>query len=161
MNAAMRRDFHLIIAFVLSLGIVVMLGRWIDGHRVTRGERAEQELYVNGRTAKRLSLAFNGLAADWYWMRSLQYVGRKIVAFEDAHEGRFGLNDLSTLDLRQVKPGQRQDGDMTVISEGVKAGETIVTRGQLQLAPGQKVAVQEDKQPVAKNGGGPDAPSAQ
>ena len=79
-----------------------MLGRWIDGNRVTRDESAEQQLYLDGRTAKRLSLAFNGLAADWYWMRSLQYVGRKIVAFEDAHEGRFGLNDLSTLDLRQL-----------------------------------------------------------
>jgi multidrug efflux system membrane fusion protein len=52
----------------------------------------------------------------------------------------------STLDLRQVKPGQRQDDDMTVIVNGVKPGETVITRGQLQLAPGMKVAVQEDKQ---------------
>src|SRR5206468_63029 len=51
----------------------------------------------------------------------------------------------STLDLRQVKPGQRQDGDMTVILDGVKTGENVVTRGQLQLAPGMKVAAQEDK----------------
>ena len=51
----------------------------------------------------------------------------------------------STLDLRQIKAGQRQDGDMTVITAGVKAGESIVTRGQLQLAPAMKVAPQEDK----------------
>jgi hypothetical protein len=50
----------------------------------------------------------------------------------------------STLDLRQVKPGQRQDGDTTVIINGVKPGESVVTRGQLQLAPGMKVAAQED-----------------
>ena len=34
---------------------------------------------------------------------------------------------------------------MTVIINGVKPGESVVTRGQLQLAPGMKVAAQEDK----------------
>jgi len=57
----------------------------------------------------------------------------------------FVVKGDSTLDLRQVKPGQRQDGDMTVIINGVKPGESVVTRGQLQLAPGMKVAAQEDK----------------
>ncbi|MGI9113835.1 MAG: efflux RND transporter periplasmic adaptor subunit [Chthoniobacterales bacterium] len=51
----------------------------------------------------------------------------------------------STLDLRPVKPGQKQDGDTTVLTDGVKAGENVITQGQLQLAPGMKVAVQEDK----------------
>ncbi len=59
----------------------------------------------------------------------------------------FVVKPDSTLELRQVKPGQRQDGDTTVIIEGVKPGETVVTRGQLQLAPGMKVAAQEDKSP--------------
>ena len=60
----------------------------------------------------------------------------------------------STLDLRQIKPGQRQ-GDFTVISEGVKPGETVVVSGQLQLAPGTKVvakSTETDAQP--DNGGG-------
>ena len=48
----------------------------------------------------------------------------------------------STLDLRQVKAGQRQD-DLTVITEGVNAGETVVVAGQLQLAPGAKVVTKE------------------
>ncbi|HEX7516167.1 MAG TPA: efflux RND transporter periplasmic adaptor subunit [Chthoniobacterales bacterium] len=50
-----------------------------------------------------------------------------------------------TLDLRQVKPGQRQ-GDLTVITEGVNSGETVVVSGQLQLAPGTKVAPREIEQ---------------
>jgi membrane fusion protein, multidrug efflux system len=58
----------------------------------------------------------------------------------------FVLKSDSTLDLRQVKPGQKQDDDMTVILNGVKPGETVITRGQLQLAPGMKVAAQEEKQ---------------
>jgi hypothetical protein len=36
---------------------------------------------------------------------------------------------------------------MTVITQGVKSGESVVARGQLQLSPGMKVAAQEEKQP--------------
>lgn len=50
----------------------------------------------------------------------------------------FVVKSDSTLDLRQVKPGQKQ-GDLTVITEGVKPGETVVVAGQLQLAPGVKI----------------------
>src|SRR5207302_758951 len=41
---------------------------------------------------------------DWYWIRSLQYVGRKIVNYKDEHAGNFDLRNLSSLDLRQL-PG--------------------------------------------------------
>lgn len=58
----------------------------------------------------------------------------------------------STLDLRQVKPGQPQ-GEMTVITEGVKPGETVVVAGQLQLAPGAKVAIKASED-TAKPAGG-------
>jgi multidrug efflux system membrane fusion protein len=50
----------------------------------------------------------------------------------------FVVKSDSTLELRPVKPGQPQ-GDLTVVSEGLKAGETVVVSGQLQLAPGAKV----------------------
>jgi membrane fusion protein, multidrug efflux system len=54
----------------------------------------------------------------------------------------FVVKPDSTLDLRPVKPGQNH-GDLTVISEGVAAGELVVVSGQLQLAPGTKVNPQE------------------
>jgi len=54
----------------------------------------------------------------------------------------FVVKDDSTIDLRQVKPGQRQ-GDLTVIMEGVNPAETVVTSGQLQLSPGAKVLAKE------------------
>jgi multidrug efflux system membrane fusion protein len=57
----------------------------------------------------------------------------------------FVVKKDSTLDLRQVKAGQKQAGDLTVITDGVQPGETVVTRGQLQLAPGTKVAVKEEE----------------
>ena len=54
----------------------------------------------------------------------------------------FVLKQDSTLELRQVKPGQTQ-GDLTVVSEGVKPGELVVVSGQLQLSPGIKVNAKE------------------
>ena len=51
----------------------------------------------------------------------------------------FVIKPDNTVDLRPVKPGQRQDGDMIVVESGVEAGETVVVTGQLALAPGAKV----------------------
>jgi tetratricopeptide (TPR) repeat protein len=91
----MSKSLLLALTMVSALVVAVVLVRVIDG-RQTSGQKqlADESLYVNPATAKRLSLAFNGLAADWYWMRSLQYVGGKIVAFEDTHTEGFGLSDL-------------------------------------------------------------------
>jgi membrane fusion protein, multidrug efflux system len=50
----------------------------------------------------------------------------------------FVVKPDSTLELRPVKPGQPQ-GDLTIVSEGLKEGEMVVVSGQLQLAPGAKV----------------------
>jgi hypothetical protein len=38
----------------------------------------------------------------------------------------------------------RTSGDITLLAEGVKAGETVVTDGQLRLLPGAKA---EPRQP--------------
>jgi multidrug efflux system membrane fusion protein len=50
----------------------------------------------------------------------------------------FVVNADNTVSQRQVTLGQRQ-ADETVISEGVKAGERVVTAGQLGLATGKKI----------------------
>lgn len=46
----------------------------------------------------------------------------------------------STVELRKIKPGQRQEEWLTV-TEGLKRGETVVVNGQLSLAPGARVKV--------------------
>ena len=84
---------------------IVFLARWIDAHRQTPDiESVQEDLYFSGSTAKRLSMAFNGLAADWYWMRLLQYVGRRVLQFQDAHPGQVSLNDLGNLNLSLLPP---------------------------------------------------------
>ena len=60
----------------------------------------------------------------------------------------FVVKPDNTIEQRAVKPGQRQDGDMMVIEDGVKPGETVVVTGQLALAPGVKVAPQPTNAPT-------------
>ena len=79
-------------------------------------------------------------------------VGAKLVPSGAVQIGQNGpyvfvVKPDSTLELRGVKPGQTQ-GDLTVVSEGLQAGETVVVSGQLQLAPGTKVITKEMDRPA-------------
>src|SRR6185436_5303713 len=95
------RDGLLLLTILIGLASVVGLSRWLDSHRPPADSRFEEErLYLTGSTAKRISLGFNGLAADWYWMRSLQYVGRKIINVPD----NVPIDNLAQLDLRLLAP---------------------------------------------------------
>jgi multidrug efflux pump subunit AcrA (membrane-fusion protein) len=51
----------------------------------------------------------------------------------------FVVGSDNTVSLRPVQTGQRHT-DYTVVSSGVKAGEQVVTAGQLGLAQGKKVS---------------------
>ena len=98
--------------FVVVLGMIAVYGlsRWMDEHRPQASAAVEEEkLYLTGQAARRVSLSFNGLIADWYWMRALQYVGRKVLKHEAArsHESaqpKVQLDDLGSLDLRLLYP---------------------------------------------------------
>lgn len=74
----------------------------------------------------------------------------------------FVLKPDNTVDLRPVKPGQKQDGDMRVIESGVEPNESVVVTGQLALAPGAKVEPKPYGAPqAASEGNTPTAKSAQ
>jgi hypothetical protein len=91
----MKKNLLLVMTIVIALFVSVVLVRMIDAHRASApAPLTDESLYVSAATARHMALAFNGLAADWYWMRSLQYVGGKIVAFEDTHPEGFRLSDL-------------------------------------------------------------------
>ncbi|MEP6708077.1 MAG: hypothetical protein ABJC05_11185 [Pyrinomonadaceae bacterium] len=101
----MKRNHRLeaLLSLLILLGFlgIVCLSRLMDArHRDDLPASSEEQLFLQGATAKRLSLAFNGLAADWYWMRSLQYVGGKVVKYQDTHPEQAQLDDLGALDLR-------------------------------------------------------------
>lgn len=97
------RTKSICLAVVIAIGMIATFGlaRFVDARRPPVDVSANDEsLYLNAKTAKRISLGFNGLAADWYWMRSLQYVGRKILEQPD----EVPLDDLSRLDLKLLAP---------------------------------------------------------
>jgi multidrug efflux system membrane fusion protein len=51
----------------------------------------------------------------------------------------FVVKPDNTVDLRPIKPGQRQDGELTVVESGLQPDEVVVVTGQLALAPGTHV----------------------
>ncbi|HEX8000126.1 MAG TPA: hypothetical protein VF528_17190 [Pyrinomonadaceae bacterium] len=98
---ARRQSALLVLVVLLGLGAVVGVSRWIEQNRPPVDAALEEEkLYVTGAAARRMSLSFNGLIADWYWMRSLQYVGRKIIN----HPNDVQIDDLQALDLKLLYP---------------------------------------------------------
>ncbi len=96
-----KGEIGLLLTIIIGLVGVVGLSRWIDDHRPPANTAVEEDkLYVTTAVADRLSLGFKGLVADWYWMRSLQYVGRKIVGLPDDVQ----LDNLGQLNLKLLAP---------------------------------------------------------
>ena len=48
------------------------------------------------------------------------------------------VKEDNTVEMRPITPGLRVDDDL-VVDKGLNAGETVVTEGQLRLAPGSRV----------------------
>lgn len=101
-RVATRGVWARILLLVACLASAAAVARWLDSHRPAQAPLAQlsEELYVSPAAARHMSLGFNGLAADWYWLRTLQYVGRKAAA----REGRFQLDDLGPLELKILAP---------------------------------------------------------
>src|ERR1700752_5294862 len=101
MNNERLKSITLGLVVVVGLASAALLVRWADALRPPDNPNAiDESLYLNDKTARRISLGFNGLAADWYWMRSLQYVGRKILN----HEGDIALENMSELNMKLLAP---------------------------------------------------------
>ncbi len=103
LRQATRKTIALLLVIILCFACLVALARWMDAHRAAVDASQEEEsLYVSGAAAKRMSLSFNGIIADWYWMRALQYVGRKVVANGGA--AAVQLDNLGALDAKLLAP---------------------------------------------------------
>jgi len=73
------RDLGLALVVVLGFsGAVSMAGVLDAGRAPLPPAIADEAPYLAPSTARRLALGFEGLAADWYWLNALQYIGRKI-----------------------------------------------------------------------------------
>ncbi len=95
-----RRELALLGVIALGLSLSAVLSGWLQTRHLAGSAQQTEQLYVTPAAARRMSLGFNGLVADWYWMRSLQYVGRKV----NAYEGDIELDNLSPVGLSMLAP---------------------------------------------------------
>lgn len=145
---SVKNDAVLVLIVLIGLVSSVGLARWIDAHRPAPDSSVDEEqLYLNTATVDRASLGFKGLAADWYWMRALQYVGRKFLSLDENVQldnmGQLNLNLLAplldaatTLDPQFMEPFQYaavvlpsvdKDAAIRILKKGIAANPSAWT----------------------------------
>lgn len=91
-----------IAVIAISYAIVLFLGDFIAENRPNLPQSYEdQNLTLQGKRLKGWALGAEGLLADWYWMRSLQYIGDKLVRTQS---GELNIEDLRPLNPRLLYP---------------------------------------------------------
>jgi tetratricopeptide (TPR) repeat protein len=89
-----------IAVLIVGLSASIALQRWIDGNHGV-GSAVEEALYINsGQTLKRASLGFNGLLADLYWLRTIQYFGSK----SQQIKGNINIGNVGEWNLTLLEP---------------------------------------------------------
>ena len=91
------------IVFVLAAFPAVFgLSMFLERNRVTLPESySDSDLDFQGKKLNGFALGAEGLISDWYWMRSLQYLGGKFTSQGDA---TLNLGDLRPLNPRLLYP---------------------------------------------------------
>lgn len=64
---------------LVCLGLLYPMQRWIDRSSATPVISEESLYLASGKTIKKMSLGLEALAADIYWIRTVQYFGRKVI----------------------------------------------------------------------------------
>lgn len=85
-----------LLAIGLGLGAIYMLQVRMDSE-ISRVHQERDELILrSGRLVKTLGLEYDGLLADIYWTRTVQYYGEKHSGFDPNYELLWPLLDLTT-----------------------------------------------------------------
>lgn len=81
--------------------IVFLLSGFVEKAKPILPESyADEDLTLQGAKLKGFSLGFEGLLADWYWMKSLQYLGDKVLNSKES----FSLDNLNSLNPHLLYP---------------------------------------------------------
>ena len=102
MSASLRNYAVLILALAIAFGVEIRLSDYLEEHRISVPESyGDEDLDLQGKRLKGYALGTEGLLADWYWMRSLQYVGNKI---DRSTDDVINLDNLRPLNPRLLYP---------------------------------------------------------
>ena len=89
-------------AIVLGFAAIFGLGNFLEKAPVPFPEDFDDgDLAINGSRLKGFALGMEGLIADWYWVRSLQYIGDKMIKSGSDFQN---IDDLSVLNPRLLYP---------------------------------------------------------
>ena len=90
------------VILIAGFAAVVWLSSFIERNRPPLPEGySDSDLSMNGSRLKGFALGTEGLIADWYFMRSLQYIGDKMLTRK---VGTLNIDDLSDLNPRLLYP---------------------------------------------------------
>ena len=91
-----------ILVIVAGLMLILPLANALEHQRPKMPAAwVDEDLSIVGGRLRGFVFGAEGLVADWYWMRSLQYVGQKVVA---ARDGEVDIDDLTALNPRLLYP---------------------------------------------------------
>lgn len=86
----------------VALAAVFALSGFLEKNRPQLPKSYEDsDLAMQGKRLKGYALGSEGLIADWYWILSLQYIGKKIVENQDTD---INIDDLRSLNPRLLYP---------------------------------------------------------
>ena len=97
-----REAITTLLIIIVGFGAVFGLSRYLEGNRVSLpAAYGDADLDLQGKKLKGFVLGAEGLLADWYWMRSLQYIGGKI---SERGLASINLEDMTSMNPRLLYP---------------------------------------------------------
>ena len=75
----MKRDRIPVVIILIGLGLMYPVRKWVDAATYRPAVSEESLYFASGKTIKKMSLGLESLVADVYWIRTLQYFGRKLL----------------------------------------------------------------------------------
>ncbi|MDQ3040956.1 MAG: hypothetical protein M3R11_01080 [Acidobacteriota bacterium] len=77
---AIKQTILLLAVIICGFAVVFGLSNFLEKNRpALPADIEDADLALQGAKLKGYALGFEGLLADWYWMKSLQYIGDKIL----------------------------------------------------------------------------------
>jgi tetratricopeptide (TPR) repeat protein len=102
MNSNIFKTYAAVAILIFGFPAVFVLSNFLERNRPPLAETyIDEDLALQGEKLKGWSLGFEGLIADWYWIRSLQYMGHKVAT---SKEQTINLEDLRSLNPRLLYP---------------------------------------------------------